>query len=140
MPPTVIDIFIEGRPVPKARPRVYNGHGVTPTRTRRAEASLLAQARPYAPQEPLRGPLAVEVTSYLPVPSKATLKKRGVTIAACLTGAHLPTGTPDADNLAKLATDALNGVMWVDDGQIVRLVSEKRYGLKPGTRIIIRTL
>lgn len=34
---------------------------------------------------------------------------------------------PDADNLAKAALDAGNGVLWADDAQIVRLVVEKRY-------------
>lgn len=32
---------------------------------------------------------------------------------------------PDADNIAKLVLDALNGVAWVDDTQIVRLLVDK---------------
>jgi len=34
-------------------------------------------------------------------------------------------GTHDVDNVAKAVLDALNGVFWRDDRQVVRLVSEK---------------
>lgn len=27
-------IIIDGKPQPKERPKVYNGHGITPTRTK----------------------------------------------------------------------------------------------------------
>ena len=37
------------------------------------------------------------------------------------------TSKPDADNYAKLILDALNGVLWRDDAQVVRLFAEKVY-------------
>lgn len=38
------------------------------------------------------------------------------------------TARPDIDNLVKAVTDALNGILWKDDSQIVSLSAEKRYG------------
>jgi Holliday junction resolvase RusA-like endonuclease len=38
-----------------------------------------------------------------------------------------PPSKPDADNYAKLVLDALNGVLWRDDSQVVRLFVEKAY-------------
>lgn len=35
---------------------------------------------------------------------------------------------PDVDNIAKFYLDALNGVLFVDDAQVVKLVASKRYG------------
>jgi Holliday junction resolvase RusA-like endonuclease len=34
---------------------------------------------------------------------------------------------PDIDNLVKLGLDALNGVAYIDDGQVCWLNAEKRY-------------
>jgi Holliday junction resolvase RusA-like endonuclease len=44
-----------------------------------------------------------------------------------LHGLLKPTGKPDADNIAKIVGDALNGVVWVDDSQIVLLTIRKMY-------------
>ncbi len=53
--------------------------------------------------------------------------------AAALAGEIKPTGKPDADNVQKALFDALNGVIWKDDSQIVDITFRKRYGLKPQT-------
>ena len=42
-------------------------------------------------------------------------------------GVSRPVGKPDADNLAKLYLDGLNGVAWLDDSQVATLVAVKRY-------------
>ena len=41
---------------------------------------------------------------------------------------------PDATNMAKLAEDAVNGIVFADDSQVVDLVVHKRFG-KPGVHI-----
>ena len=65
---------------------------------------------------PLTGPIEMTVTAYLPRPKSVTRA--------------LPwkQGTGDLDNYSKTEQDALNGVAYVDDSRICRLVSEKRYG------------
>ena len=50
---------------------------------------------------------------------------------AARAGAELPTRKPDFDNYQK-DVDALNLVVWIDDGQIVKSTFLKRYGDKPG--------
>jgi len=45
---------------------------------------------------------------------------------------------PDADNIIKIIADALNGLAYKDDCQIVRLEFEKFYALTPRVEIWIR--
>lgn len=50
---------------------------------------------------------------------------------------------PDFDNIAKAVCDALNGILWKDDGQIAAACVFKHYcenGEQPHTRMIISTL
>lgn len=50
-----------------------------------------------------------------------------------------PTGRPDLDNCCKLVTDALTGVAWADDDQIVTLKARKSYTEDaPRTEIRVR--
>jgi Holliday junction resolvase RusA-like endonuclease len=44
------------------------------------------------------------------------------TLNAVGLASRYPTGRPDLSNLIKLAEDALTGVVWQDDDQVVRLV------------------
>ena len=45
-------------------------------------------------------------------------------------GALRPITKPDADNFAKVI-DALNGIVWPDDNQVVELTVEKFYSTRP---------
>ena len=47
------------------------------------------------------------------------------------------TKKPDADNLAKAILDALNGVAYPDDAQIVTLTVRKRYGEADMVHVLI---
>jgi len=46
----------------------------------------------------------------------------------------------DIDNLAKLVLDALNGIIWEDDKQIVKLLAEKKYAEKEEIRIFAKII
>lgn len=81
----------------------------------------------------LEGPVAMTVISIIPVPDSWSEKKR----AAALAGQIRPASKPDADNLAKGVSDALNKVVYRDDAQIVDLRSIKFYGAKPEVQIAI---
>ena len=58
-------------------------------------------------------PVVLDVRFWFPVPKSYMRKRRPVPEAP-----H--TSKPDLDNLLKLVKDALNGVAWSDDAQVVR--------------------
>lgn len=92
-----------GQPKPKQRPKVFRGRGVTPVETVEAEKQIRdAFLREFPLWEPLSGPVDVKIAFYM------TDRRR-----------------VDWDNLAKLVCDALNGVAFKDDAQIVRCVVDK---------------
>ena len=52
-----------------------------------------------------------------------------------LSGAHRPIVKPDTDNYIKSTLDGLNGLLWKDDNQIVKIVAEKYYSDHPRVEI-----
>ena len=102
----------------KARPRVTrSGHAYTPSETRQAEDAIRhewcrvaygAQAMPHVP-------VTVEIVTERRLPKS---KAKGIE-------SEPDTVKPDADNVAKLVLDALNGVAWADDAQVTCLVARK---------------
>lgn len=119
----MITFFVQCEPVPAGRPRFTTRSGfaraVTPKRTRDMRALLTMAAREHAPAKPLEGPLVVRMGVYRIQP-KSYGKRRRQWVAR-----------PDLDNFVKLL-DAFNGVLWLDDSQIVELHAEKRHGDRPG--------
>ena len=81
------------------------------------------------------GPLKVTVTASLAVPASWSTKKRD----AALAGVIQPIGRPDVDNYLKML-DALNSIVWLDDGQIVDARISKVYAEQPSLRIEVETL
>lgn len=116
--PNPIRFAIPGVAVPKARARtVAQGgrvHSYTPEATKAWEQAVQWAAKPHRPESPLTCPLAVAMVFYLPKPKRCKREH--------------PSVRPDIDNYAKAILDALNGMMWVDDGQIVQLTASKSYG------------
>jgi len=86
--------------------------------------------------KPLAGPISVKVMAGLPVPKSWPEWKR----EAALQGRVVPTGKPDEDNLGKAAKDALNGVAWLDDAQIVFGSVWKFYAAQPGVKIEVEAV
>jgi Holliday junction resolvase RusA-like endonuclease len=125
-------------PVPKGRPKFSKIGGFvrtyTPKKTQDFEIEVREAAKQAMTREPLETPLAVYLYFRLPIP-KSYPKKR---IAACLAGSERPTKKPDLDNLAKSVLDALNGVIYQDDSQIVSLHMTKVYSQHPGIDLLIR--
>lgn len=132
----MIEIVVLGTPVAKGRPRFAKatGHAYTPEKTRNFEAALkYAAVQVMGDRPPLDGPLEVEMSVVLPV-AKSWPKKRRL---QALSNILLPTKKPDFDNYQKIV-DALNEVVWIDDGQITDSHFKKRYGDKPGTWIKVK--
>lgn len=134
-----IELCIFGKPFGKQRPR-FTKRGVTytPSETSKHEKEIaLAYRQKYgALKFPPQVPLGVTVTAYLPIPKNAPKYK----IPDMLSGVIRPAVKPDWDNIAKLVCDALNGVAFDDDKQIVSARVEKLYGETPKTVVTVYTL
>jgi crossover junction endodeoxyribonuclease RusA len=129
-PGVVVDVFVAGRPAPQGSKRhvgngvmVESSKAVGPWRT--VVAWSVAQAHRAAPAV---GPVAVVVEFVMPRP-KSLPKRRP-------TPSH--TVEPDTDKLLRAVGDALTGVVWRDDSQVVDLHGTKRYAEldeQPGAHI-----
>jgi len=75
----------------------------------------------------LDGPLALHVTFFLARP-KGHFGKHGVRPSA----PQFPTTKPDCTKLVRCLEDALKGVLWRDDSQVVSQANNKRYGETDG--------
>ena len=130
---------VYGDPVPKARPRVYGNRGVTPQKTKIQEQkiALVYKSQYHDAKFEKDVPLRMVVNFYIGV-SKSETKLRQEKMIA---GEILPTKrTGDVENLAKLVMDALNGVGYYDDAQIVELVAKRRYSRTPRTECFISSI
>ncbi len=120
---------VNGIPQGKARPRFTKaGRSYTPAKTRRYEqdvrdTALKAAAIQGYTKHSKDTPLAACISAWFPVPASWPKKKR----AAAMAGDIYPTAKPDADNIAKAVLDALNGIAFHDDKQVVSCTVRKRY-------------
>lgn len=130
MRPIILTVY--GTPVAQGRPRFARiGNGVRtydPEKSRDWKQGVrlqaLEQLRKDGPVPTVyEGAVRMEVHAYLPRPK--TLPKRII---------H-HTRKPDADNVAKGVKDALKGVIYRDDSQVIELLVRKSYGDPP--RVVI---
>ncbi len=129
-----ITITIPGAPRGKQRPRAgANRRIYTPQETVNAEAWVKACAVEQVGIPRFECALEIDVTLARDVPESWSRKKR----AAALAGTFPAVGRPDIDNAVKLLVDALNGIVWVDDAQIVAMTVRKRFSESPGTTMVV---
>lgn len=130
----MIKLTMPGVPVAKQRARVTRrGFAFTPAKTVHYETyikELFVIA--YPDFEPLTGPVEVNIRAYFLIP-KGTSRKNQELIEA---GIIRRDKRPDADNIFKIL-DALNGLAYQDDGQIVFASVEKLYSSIPRLEIKI---
>lgn len=128
-----VSFVIEGDPVPKGRPRIFRGRGVTPEKTAtyeakgRREATVAMNGSP-----PTNQYVSVDILAVMAIPKSFSQKKREEAIC----GIIRPVGRADIDNIAKSALDCMNGIVFDDDNQVVDLKAKKVYG--PIPKMIIR--
>lgn len=137
----VVRIDIPGEMRGKGRPRFARRgkfvQAYSDEKTANAETWVRACAVDrMAGAPPFQGPLQVHIAIDVVPPASWSQKKR----ALALVRATAPTGKPDLDNCVKLIADALNGLVWQDDKQIVRLVAEKRYAPVAQTVLHVREI
>ena len=126
---------VPGTPVGKARPRITRFGAYTPEKTIVAEDTI---RREYAAAYKgfmfgEKSQLYMVVNAHFPVPQSASAKTK----KHMMCGVLRPTKKPDWDNIGKLVSDALNGVAYYDDKQIVECMVRKFYSDRPRIEIII---
>lgn len=135
---TPIHITIPGAPVGKERPRfTRDGRVFTPQKTRSWESCAGTYAQiAMVGKRMIQGPVAVDVLAVLAIPKSWSKMKQ----LRARQGFLLPTGRGDWDNYGKAACDALNGIVYYDDGQIVDGRARKIYGADPRVEITVTPL
>ncbi|WP_194285593.1 RusA family crossover junction endodeoxyribonuclease [Komagataeibacter medellinensis] len=128
-------IVIPGIARGKGRPRFSNGRTYTDAKTRNAEAWIRQCAIEQVGHLYLECPLSVEMTIDVVVPKSWPKAKR----EAAQVGELRATGKPDLDNCFKMC-DALNGIVWKDDAQIVEATISRRYADVPRTILKVTPL
>ena len=130
----VLTFQVHGRPRGKARPRFLPGRPTyTPAETVNYETALRWRAKEiWKGRAPLEGPVGLVVTAVIPIPKSWARAKKVLALAHQIR----PTGKPDWDNIGKM-TDALKGLVWNDDSQVVDGRVLKYYGDIPFLQVEI---
>lgn len=121
--------IVEGKPQSKLRPRVvtnrYTGgkHAYTPEKTIAYENLIRWSYKEAGGQYMGEKLLEVDIKAYYPIPKSSTKKQR----MAIAQGEIRPQTKPDCDNIIKGVLDALNGVAYYDDKQVVCVSCNKYY-------------
>jgi Holliday junction resolvase RusA-like endonuclease len=148
----MISFFVPGDPTPKGRPRATTkaARGIKLTKY----GPIIARAKPrlYTPEntiegeervraaflkkyrvDPSSGPLRLEITAFFRPPNAA--------IRAAMERGHVfVERRPDGDNLIKLVMDALEGLAYHNDWQIVSWHGKKIYGNPEGVLVVVNSI
>ena len=140
----MIHFEVPGPAVAKARARVFTqktkSGGVftrayTPKKTVNYE-NLIKMAFQAAKPDgftPFTGPVELELLICLAIPASFSNKKREL----ALRGVVKPLVKPDVDNYLKTFADALNGLAYLDDKQIVKATVRKAYYPEAGASVVL---
>jgi len=132
---------VPGEPRGKGRPRFSRAGGFVRTHTDSKTEAYESVIRYFFRQafpnhQPFTCPIQLSFIAGFQIPKSAGKKKTELMLA----GEILPSKRPDASNILKVVEDALNGVAFRDDCQIVCLEIEKKYAERPGLAIEIEPL
>lgn len=117
-------VVVEGKIKGKARPRfnTKTGRAFTPNDTISYENWIRYCYREQC-GEMLEGSIKAKIFVYYKIPKSYTKKR----VELIRKGKEHPCKTPDIDNCIKIILDALNGVAYRDDKQIVEVTAIKKW-------------
>lgn len=137
----MIKLVVYGEPVAQGRPRFSTRGGFVRAYDPKKSSDFkdyvkLAAAEQMQGKFLFEGPLALSVSVYRSIPKSFSKKK----MALAEQGIERPITKPDVDNYVKAIKDALKGIVWRDDSQIVDYVPPfgKFYSSKPRIEVEIR--
>lgn len=127
--------FIAGEVQAKQRPKFNGRFAYTPKETVSYEnlVKLQYQAQCGNYRYPDNVPLTVTIFAHLVPPQSASNIKK----TRMLNQEEYPLKKPDVDNVAKIILDALNGIAYRDDKQVVELHVKKLYAGESGVGVTI---
>ena len=130
-----ISFTVPGEPVAKGRPRITRHGTYTPEKTMNFETLVKYEYINQCGKHRFadNAQLALDVVAYRSIP-KSTSKKKRVMMEY---GTLLPITKPDWDNIGKSVSDALNGIAYHDDSQVVDARVRKIYSNEPRTVVRI---
>jgi Holliday junction resolvase RusA-like endonuclease len=136
----MIAFTVYGNPVAQGRPKFSSHGGFTraydPKNSKDYKDYVKLAATEHAPAALLEGPIGMVLTVYRSTPKSFSKKKS----AQAEAGQIVPTTKPDVDNYLKGVKDALKGVIWKDDSQVVEVFARKRYSARPRIEVKIKEL
>ena len=134
----ILEVRVYGFPVAQGRPRAFKMRGTGQIRVydpakskswKQDVKTQVLQKLAFTSDGGLaEGPLEVYLGFKLPRPKSAPKRRL------------YPDRKPDLSNMTKAIEDALKGVVYRDDSQIVRMVLEKDYDPQPGVVIRVRAM
>lgn len=127
-----IKFTIPGEPTGKARPRVTKW-GVHNT-----EKTVLYEnlVKTLCPTTKLNGYIQAEILCFYGIPKSFGIKKREDALSYKIR----PDKKPDLDNIMKILLDALNGIAYEDDKQIVQAEIGKFYSYTPRVEVFLKEI
>ena len=133
---TTVIFTIPGVARGKQRPRATRqGRVYTPKETVNQEAYIkMLAATAMRGFAPFGGPLEATFIISVAIPKSFTRRDRERIEKRDL----WPTSKPDIDNVVKLLCDAMNGICYGDDKQIVDLLVTKSYAANAQTMVMIK--
>ena len=135
----MITFVVYGEAVGKQRPRfARRGNHIstyTPQKTKSYEDEIRMMAKAaMGSSEPLDTPVTVAIYIRVGIPSSFSKQKR----KDALENIQKPTKKPDADNILKCFMDAMNGIVYLDDKQVVNIHLTKVYAETPAVEIMVK--
>lgn len=120
----MISFSCDGTPVPQGSMKVINGHILHSQGSALAVwRSTVALSARFAGAKPVEGAVGIEIVFRVKRPK--TVKR------------DFPTVAPDLDKYIRGVLDALTGIAYIDDSQVIDIKAEKVYSDTPGADIKI---
>ena len=136
-----VEFTVPGEPIAKCRARAFVrcgkiGH-YTPDKTATYESLVrLFASRAMGNKPPMKEAIMLTVDAHFSIPRSWPVRKQEDAEVMKIR----KISRPDLSNVVKSVEDALNGVIWVDDSQIVQLHSSKHYSRVPYVRIRVEQI
>ena len=136
-----VNFTIPGKAQAKQRPKFnrFSGRAYTPKQTMSFEnwvRDCYFRSISSIDNKPTDKTLRVEIKMYVEIPQSKSKKQKEKMLA----GEIKPIVKTDVDNVAKSILDALNGIIYLDDKQIIELDIEKIYAETSWTEVKIEEI